>query len=189
MKSLDLRMTEREREILSKLIGGTFDFYQCDEFHFRPAVYQVVYVGVGGECFALRNQVRLVDYFGSEEEVGVLSIEPVNEDSMTSYVEGGTQVRTTISLEITDIKLVEDFYEMKGAKKQRISFTKAIVFELGDRKIVLEKDIWFSEDIFVYRGHSVENKIAAVEDDLPEGSDGLRFTGSQSISSLKLCSC
>lgn len=94
MKSLDLRMTEQEREILSKLIGGTLDFYQCDEFHFRPAVCQVVYVGVGGECFALRNQARVVDYFGSEEEVDVLSIEPVNEGSMTSYVEGGIQVRT-----------------------------------------------------------------------------------------------
>lgn len=92
-------------------------------------------------------------------------------------------------MEIADIKLVDDSYEMKGTKKQKISFTKAIVFELDDRKIVLEKDIWFSEDIFVYRGHAVEGKIAAVDDDLPEGFDGSSFTGSRSISSLKLCSC
>lgn len=189
MTNLDLRMTERERGILSKLIGRTFDFYQCDEFHFRPAVYQVVYVGIGGGCFALRNQARVVDYFGSEEEVGVLSVEPVNDDSITSYVEGGVQVRTPISLKITDIKLVDDFYEMEGAKRQKISFTKAVVFELGDRKIVLEKDVWFSEDIFVYRGHAVEGKIAAVNDDLPEGFDGFSFAGARSVSSLKPYSC
>lgn len=176
MKRVDKRIGLDEMELLSQMIGRRFESYCCDEFHHRPAVYQVVFVEIGGEFYAVENIAQSVDYFGSDEEVGVLSIRP-REGESASRVKGGIQARTPIGRTIENIKIINDTYQMAegGEVEYEISFTKAIVFCFGERQVAFEKDVWFSEDIFVYRGSNVEGKIASVDDDKPESYDGIRF--------------
>lgn len=170
MKTVDIRLSKSQRTLLKELIGKEFKKYRCDEFHFRPAVYQIIGLFVGDNQYALENKIKPINYYGSEEDVAVLSFDRVDEHEISSHVVGGEQVDTPINQKIKNIRLVEDTHIMSLGEEDvyGFSYTKAIIFDLEERQIVLEKDIWFSEDILIYRGLNVENKIAAVEAELEE---------------------
>lgn len=185
MKRIDKRLTNDMLGLLVDMIGKRFDGYQCDEFHFRPAVHQAVYFKVDGKQYAAENAICTLDYFGSNEEVGVLSVKEWN-DECESRVMDGIQVCTPIGQIIEDIKVVNDAYQMiaNGDATYEILFTKAIVFCFDGRQVVFEKDIWLSEDIFIYRGAHAVEKIANMEVDMPENYDDVEFISNRDIESL-----
>ncbi|MDO4854932.1 MAG: hypothetical protein Q4A43_05965 [Coriobacteriia bacterium] len=185
MKTVDIRLPKSQKTLLKELIGKEFKKFRCDKFHFRPAVYQIIGLFVGDNQYALKNEIQPIDYYGSEEDVAVLSFDQVDEQEISSHVIGGKQVDTPINQQINNIRLVEDTHIMSLGEEDayRFSYTKAIIFDLKDRQIVLEKDIWFSEDILIYRGLNAESKIAAPEAELEE-SDVCQFRAERRFESL-----
>lgn len=185
MKQIDTRMSTEEKVILASMVGKTFSKYRCDEFHFRPAVYQAVGVYIDNQAFSIENETQVLDYYGAQEDVGVISIKSVRPDEVVSHIVNGTQVDTPIGQVIQDIRIVEDTHIMSKGNEDLYEFgyTKAIVFVLSDRQVVFEKDVWFSEDIFIYRGSDAESKITPVEDDL-ESSEEFNFRAKRNVTSL-----
>jgi hypothetical protein len=183
--TVDKRLTSGERQLLKGLVGCVFREYRCDEFHFRPAVYQIVGFYIDDKIFAIENKTQVLNYFGSQEDVSVLTVSEVLNDEIGSHVEGGKQVAIPINQRIEDIKIIDDVHTM--IKEDEIvfefAFTKAIVFVLPDKKIVFEKDVWMSEDVFIYRGRDAEDKISSPDKDLEEGDD-CTFTGNRMTTSL-----
>lgn len=184
MNHTHLEFQDETISLLSGMIGQRFDNYICDEFLFTPSSYQVVYLTINDAVYALENTLHTVDYYGDTEDVSVFSLgqwdKPCN-----SRVIGRKTVKTPINQPIVDIKLVFDTDTMseEGNDIQSITTTKAVLFELPDRQVVFEKDIWFSEGIFVYRGSNVENKIASIGEDV-EGEPPVEFRSDRTIVSL-----
>ena len=54
-------------------------------------------------------------------------------------------------------------YKKKTIKKFTFLLTRGIVFDLGDRQIAFEKDIWFSEEIIVHRGYNLTGCFSSTE--------------------------
>ena len=171
--------------MLQNMIGKAFEAYTCDEFHFRPAVYQAVYFRVNNKTYSVENTLHNLDYFGSKEDVGVLRVRPCT-DECASRVSKGIQVNTPIERIVKRIKIVNDTYRMteNNLSDYEISFTKALIFCFEDRQVVFEKDVWFSEDIFVYRGTRAEEKIKPVDDDKPEDYGEVKFESIREIVAL-----
>ena len=172
MNIVDTKLHAEEKTALASMVGRRLDKYRCDEFHFSPSVYQMVAVYVDGTPYAIENTTEVLDYFGDIDDVAVISIKQASPAEVASHVVGGTLVSTPINQVIQDIRIYEDTQVMSDGEQDlySYSYTKAIVFVLPDRQLVFEKDVWFSEDIFVYRGPNAEAKIAAPEDDLEEST-------------------
>ena len=62
MKVIDTSFTADEKLILKRLIGERFKSYQCDEFLFRPSVYQLVGMNIGHKTYVLENVTQPLDY-------------------------------------------------------------------------------------------------------------------------------
>ena len=186
MKEIDTRFSVDEKLALQGLIGERFKSYQCDEFLFRPSVYQLVGMNIGHKTYVLENVTQPLDYYGSIEDVGgVLSFKESFAENIESRVVGGSLLTCSIDQEIKDIEIIEDVHTMikNGVPTYKYSYTKAIVFVLPDRQLAFEKDIWLSEDIFIYKGVHVSDSIMPIESELGESND-CEFVAERLVSKL-----
>ncbi|MGI6217009.1 MAG: hypothetical protein ACOYIK_05280 [Coriobacteriales bacterium] len=158
------------------MVGKRFDGYRCDEFHFRPAIYQLVGISVDGNVFAIENIIKPTDFFESIEDVGCISVTPIPCLPVQSRVKNGILVDTPVDEVIENIIVIEDTETMYCGDTDLydFSYTKALVFVLPTRQIVFEKDVWFSEDIFIYKGPNAVEKIMSPESEAEE-SDQYSF--------------
>lgn len=186
MKKIDVRLDDKSRNMLSGLVGKRFESFSCDEFHFRPAVYQAVYFTVDGKNFAIENKTKALEYFGSIEDMGVITISEWGKKPFSSRVVHGTQIEIPVNEPIAGIQTIDDVYTMteNGEKVSSIAFTKAVVFLFSDRQIVFEKDVWFSEDIYIHRGSNAVLKVMGIEEDKPEDCHGVEFLATRSVNAL-----
>ena len=173
MKVIDTRFSVDEKLALQSLIGKRFNSYQCDEFLFRPSVYQLVGMSIGHKTYVLENVAKPLDYYGSIEDVGALSFKESFAENIESRVVGGSLLTFPIDQEIEDIEIIEDVHTMikDGMPAYKYAYTKAIVFLFSDRQLVFEKDIWLSEDIFIYKGAHASDSIMPMESELEESND------------------
>lgn len=184
MEQTHLELHEEELGLLKKMIGQVFNSYICDEFLFTPSSFQVVYLVVGGKTYALENSLRVVDYYGAPEDVAVFTLSQWDKPCESRIMNRNTTT-TPIKQEILDIELVTDTETMSenGIDVQCITTTKAIIFKLPDRQVVFEKDIWFSENINIYRGKDVQSKIAPPGEDA-EGEPPVEFRAERTVTTL-----
>lgn len=166
MNTTDTRMSAEEISILAGMVGKRFEKYCCDEFVFSPAVYQIVGLCVDGRTFALLNETQELDYFGSVDDVAVISVKEVSPGEIRSHIVGGEMVETPVDQIIEDVIVVTDTECMSkdGTDLYRYDFTAAIAFVLSDRQIVFERDCWFSEDFLIFRGQGAFGKIKTAEE-------------------------
>lgn len=184
MKQTNLEFSAEEVALLDSMVGKNFDSYVCDEFLFTPSSYQVVYLTIDDCLYALENKLRVIDYYGAPEDVAVLSLSPWD-GSCESRIMGRKTITTPINQVIKNIKLVTDTETMSinDVDVQSISKTKAVIFELSERQVVFEKDIWFSEEINIYRGTDVQGKIGSPDEDI-ESESPAKFRAERKITNL-----
>ena len=185
MKTVDVCIGQEERNILASIVGKEFTKYRCDKILFRPAVYQAVGVFFDGLILSIENEAQALDYYGVTEDVGVMRVRQVGPDDVVSRIVDGQQIDTPIKQVVQDVKVIDDthYMEMGNETLYKFSYTKAIVFVLPDRQVVFEKDIWFSEDILIYRGTEAESKIMDVDFEVEE-SDQYSFRAERDVSNL-----
>ena len=185
MKTVDVRISQEERKILASIVGKEFTKYRCDKIAFRPAVYQAIGAFFDGLTLSIENEAQALDYYGAAEDVGVMRVQQVDPDDVVSRIIDGQQIDTPINQVVQDIKVIDDTHYMEKGNEilYKFSYTKAIVFVLPDRQVVFEKDIWFSEDIFIYRGTEAESKIMDVDSEVEE-SDQYSFRAERDVSNL-----
>ncbi len=84
-----------------------------------------------------------------------------------------------------NIEIIEDVYTMvkDGVSAYKYFYTKAIAFDLHDRQLVFEKDIWLPEDIFIYKGTYTLDSIMLMESELEESND-CEFVAERLVSKL-----
>ncbi|MBQ9022162.1 MAG: hypothetical protein IJ113_09190 [Eggerthellaceae bacterium] len=185
MKTVDVRISQEERNLLASVVGKQFTKYRCDKIMFRPAVYQALGAFFDGLILSVENEAQPLDYYGAIEDVGVMRVRQVSPDNVVSRIVDGQQIDTPVNQVVRDIKVIDDTHYMEKDSETlyKFSYTKAIVFVLPDRQVVFEKDIWFSEDILIYRGAEAESKIMDVDSEIEE-SDQYSFRTERTVSNL-----
>ena len=166
----DVRLGSEDIHVLASLMGKTLRSLYCDEFRYNPSTFQVAWLQTTDELIAIENLLRPLDRFGSTEEVAVLSVGRAETGERASRLCDTKLMEVAIDKVVDEVLLVNDHEWVVGPDGTRYEhlLTKAIIFDLGDSQLGLQKSIWFSEDMYVVRA---QDALSALR---PAG-DGARF--------------
>lgn len=170
MKKIDMRLDET---IFQKMVGKQFLKYKCDPFVYTNSVTSIVGLYIDDEIFSLKNNQTTVDYFGTEDDCAVFSVEKVQEDDIISLFDDVEQIDTPIEEAICKITLVNENQRIfeNGEYTYDVWLTRGIIFHFKEREISFEKDnVPFSEEIVIQRGYDLMEKFSN-QNDFLEGWD------------------
>lgn len=188
MMVTDTRLSESEKALLTGMIGKTLEAYRCDDRTFGGVTssFGIVGIWVGGEVYAVANEVEGRMHFGELDDVAALSIAKASADDLASPLVGQKQVDVHVGKTIEDVCLYEDTQTQLdgGVAVCDYRFTSAIVFRFAHSQLVLGSSGWMSEDIEITRGPHAEGGIVAADEFVPE-DDRNRRKASRVTVSLK----
>ena len=161
MKTIDIRLTSDEVSILRSMIGKELSAYMHDEFLYTQSSSQVVEVAVDDKAYYIYSFAEEQDYFGTPEDVAVWNVS----DEKLPIVDKKTFVQTPVSETIKGITLIQENQRVfdNAGQTYDVWLTRGIVFDLGDRQVAFEKDVWFSEEIIVHRGYELATRFASAD--------------------------
>lgn len=102
-----------------------------------------------------------MDYFGTPEEVAVWSVS----DEKLPIVDKKTLVLTPVNETIKEIILIQENQRVfdDAGQTYDVWLTRGIVFDLGERQLAFEKDVWFSEEIIVHSGYEFSTRFSSTD--------------------------
>ena len=147
--------------LLHSMIGKEFSSFLHDEFNYTQSSTQAIELVIAGESYYIYSFTEEKDYFGSPEDVAVLTVS----DEKLPVIDKKTFINTPVNEIIVGIRLIQENQKVfeKGEQTYDVWLTRGIVFDLGDRQIAFEKDIWFSEEIIVHRGYNLTTRFSPTE--------------------------
>lgn len=160
MTNTDVRLNESSIQLLKSCIGKTFDSMTHEVFHFRNSVSQQVIVQVEGTEIYISCFDEELPYYGTTEDVSVLSLETTN-----TLPTSPSPTTTPIHETIKGISIVQEHQQLdiNGATEYDVWLTRGIIIDLGDREIGFEKDTWLSLEIFIHKGTDVLTKFVPTD--------------------------
>ncbi len=162
MKSIDIRLNEKEEKLMKDLIGKRLQSYLHDEFKFTPSSSQAIQIVMEEDKpYYLYSFAELQDYFGVQEDVAVWSFQ----DKPLPIIEKKNFIKTPVGEIIQNIVLVQENQRVYSENKQTydVWLTRGIIIDLGDHQIAFEKDVWFSEEIIIHKGYNLETLFSSVD--------------------------
>ena len=75
MNTIDIRLTEKEMQLLSSFIGKPFHSILHDEFSFVNSSTEAVQFNIGDDTSFLYSFTEPMDYYGSNEDVAVWTLQ------------------------------------------------------------------------------------------------------------------
>lgn len=161
MKQIDIRLTENEVSLLHSMIGKEFSSFLHDEFNYTQSSTQVIELMIAGKSYYIYSFTEEKDYFGSSEDVAVWTVS----DEKLPIIDKKLFIKTPVNEIIVGIRLIQENQKVfeKGEQTYDVWLTRGIVFDLGDRQIAFEKDIWFSEEIIVHRGYKLADYFSSTD--------------------------
>lgn len=161
MKQIDIRLNENEVSLLHSMIGKEFSSFLHDEFNYTQSSTQVIELIIAGKSYYIYSFTEEKDYFGSPEDVAVWTVS----DEKLPVVEKKSFIKTPVNETVIGISLIQENQKVfeNGEQTYDVLLTRGIVFDLGDRQIAFEKDIWFSEEIIVHRGYNLTGCFSSTE--------------------------
>lgn len=161
MKTIDIRLKSDEVSMLRSMIGKELSAYMHDEFIYTSSSSQVVEVVVDDKPFFIYSFTEELDYFGTSEDVAVWTI------SCEKYpvVDKKKFVKIPVFDTIKGITLIQENQRVFSGEDQtyNVWLTRGIVFDLGERQVAFEKDIWFSEEIIVHCGYELSSLFSTAD--------------------------
>lgn len=175
MIEIDNRFNGQTMDMISKMPGAVFHKYRSDPFVFTASVYGIVGLYIGNGIYRISNFVQPADFFGKKEDVAVFLIDEAAESEIKSCMDDGVLIDTPIDSIIKKITVVNEHQQLfnQGIQTYDVYVTRAIIFEMEDGgEISFEKDIWFSEEINIRRGHDLIDKLSST-DSFAENWEGI----------------
>ena len=163
MKTIDIRFTEQEKDLLRTLIGKRLQSYQHDEFRFTPTSTQAVQIEMEGDVhYYLYSFVEEQDYFGVKEDVAVWSF---GEEKLP-IIDKKRFIKTPVGDRIKGIHLVQENQRIYENNEQtyNVWLSRGIILDMGENQIAFEKDRWFSEEIIVHKGYDLIDQFASTDE-------------------------
>lgn len=185
MKSVNIALSKDTYKILKSMVGQKFIKISCNKFIYSNAVYGIVGIYVAKNVYKITNFVNALDYYGKIEDVAVLKFEKTHLDDIVSAVQDEAMHDIPIGKNIIKIDVInENQVQYKNDKIMYNNFlTRGIIFYFDDgTEVSFEKDIWFSEDIYIDRGKNLLDKFASVDEfsetwKLDDENDISEYTG------------
>ncbi|MBE5807248.1 MAG: hypothetical protein E7317_02785 [Clostridiales bacterium] len=166
MKNIDIRFDATTMETLQELIGKKLVKYKCDPF-FSPSAFGIVGLYTEQGIFALTNDIRVMDHFGSDEDVAVLELNASTEREIHSWIDNITMVETPVGTSVKEIRVINENQRLYRGGEQiyDVWLTRGIIFVMNDRlEIAFEKQVWFSEMISVSKGYHLYQQFSPVNE-------------------------
>lgn len=166
MTIVDKRFNDQTMSMISDLPGQVFRKYSSDPFVFTPSVYGIVGLYIGKDVFSITNFVQATDFFGSTEDVAVFQFERAAEEDVHSYMDDGELIDTPVDSVIKKVLIVNEHQRLfhNGVQTYDVFVTRGVIFKMDDgAEVSFEKDIWFSEEINIKRGHNLIEKMTPCE--------------------------
>lgn len=161
MKNIDIRIDDAGREMLKGLIGKQIVRIEHDEFAFTNTSSQVVRIVASNQDVYIYNFAEPMDYYGSEEDVAVMTVEG------TKYpiVDSKSFIASPVYQVVKQVFLVQENQQVfeDSVQTYDVWVTRGIIFDFGEYQIAFEKASWVSEDIAIWRGYDLVEKFASVE--------------------------
>ena len=157
MKTIDIRLTEKEMKLLSSFIGKPFHAVLHDEFSFVNSSTEAVQFNIGDETTFLYSFTEPMDYYGSTEDVAVWTLEK------TAYpvIQQKKFIKMPVELPVQRILVVQENQQLfeNGEQTYDVWLTRGMLFDFGEFQLAFEKAVWFSEEIYITRGQNLISKF------------------------------
>ena len=162
MVNIDVRLKKEDIQILQSAVGKKLDRIEHDEFVFTNTSSQTVRLVLGDELFYLYSFTEPLDYYGTEEDVAVWSVE----EKEYPLIADKSFVTTPFQEKITAIRIVQEHQMLFDNARQTydVWVTRGIIIEFGDHELAFEKPVWFSEDIVIRKGYDLLEEFQPVEE-------------------------
>lgn len=191
---IDKRLTTEQETLLKSLIGKTVEKIRHDCFEYSNVSYKRVTIFCDGAAYELNNEVEELDFMWDDfgkESVGVFKFFKT-EDRGINYDYGcqgyPAQVETPIGKQLLDVVLIEDhveaFDKSTGNRFSQYDYVKGIILRFEGTNYSFVRDVWFSDDITVYKGNEPEKKLGKPEEDWEAGEECF-YTNKRKMRSLK----
>lgn len=187
MKQIDVRFSPADMEVIQSMIGKKMIKYKCDPFIFTPSVYGIVGISFDNKAYAFTNFTKNMDYFGAREDVAIFSIEATSFSEMQSRIRNQTMIETPVNGIISEIYVVNERQQLfkNNVQTYEVLLTRGIIFKFQDgHELSFEKNIWFSEDIYVRRGYNLITQFVPTTEFEESWVDGYRGKCIREIATL-----
>ncbi len=172
-KMIDISLSDKEEEMLRSCIGKRLQAYSHDEFQFTPSSTQAVQIMMdGNKSYYLYSFTKPCDYFGSQEDVAVWSLE----DRPLPLIANKHFVTTPVEEVVKEIMLIQENQCVcfKDNQSYNVRLTRGIIIDFEDHQIAFEKDIWFSEEIIIHKGYDLLNRFTPTDRFGKDWEEGVR---------------
>lgn len=184
MISIDIRLKDHETKILQATVGNTLENIKHDTFIFSNTSSQAVKIDMTNASFYLYSFTEPLDYYGSQEDVAVWSIEEKTYPLITNK----SFINTPIKEKVVKTQIVQEHQMLFENSRQTydIWLTRGIIFNFGEHEVAFEKPVWFSEDIVIWKGYDLIEKFQPVENicKTEKWKDGARMECSRKVITL-----
>lgn len=160
MNKIDIRFSQTIMENLQHFIGTTFQKYCQRPFVFTNSVTQKLELHIDNSIYELNNYTEPLDYYGALDDVAVLHLEEKEHECLIDP----TLIDISVNEIIKEIHVIQENQRLfkNGKQIYDVWLTRGIIFVFDTYEISFEKDIWFSEEIYINRGYDLINTFANV---------------------------
>lgn len=147
--------------LIKSFIGKRLNRYKHAEFMYTNSVTGILGIEIDSQVFALTNEYEAFDFLSLDNEATVFRISKSNWDKINTLINNDI-IETNINEKIDKIQLINDHTTLRI--KQNIEYdmweTKAMIFFMKNHEICfLKQDCWFSQEIEIYKGYDLINKV------------------------------
>ncbi len=173
MIKTDMRFNQ---ELIKTFIGKHFKQYKCDPFVYTNSVSQICGIYIEDEVYALKNVQQAVDYFGTQDDIAVFSLDKSEESEIRSCYEDTAQVITPVKEVIKSITLVNEHQMISkdGSQEYDVWLTRGMIIKTDSREYSFSKStVPFSEEIEIFKGDDALSQYEDGSDFLEGWDDGI----------------
>ncbi|MCD8205702.1 MAG: hypothetical protein LUD29_03715 [Clostridia bacterium] len=171
MKRLDIRFDRETMDLLRSLIGKKMNKFMCQRRMYSAAVDEVVIFQIENVLYKLTNAYQDLEYMNHLDDVGVFKFGPASEDDIKWYEALYTpkldMISTPIEQNIMEIRILHENQQLYhfGEQVNDVNIVRGVIFVMEDGlEIALEKDMWFSEFIYVTTGHNLMDEFRGIDE-------------------------
>lgn len=158
MKKYDFRF---DITLIKSFVGRTLTKYMHADFIYTNSVTGILGFQIGNDVYELTNEYETMDFLSLDNESTVFRISATRWDKVESMINNGIN-ETSVNEIIRKIILVNDHTTIKIGQNVKYDMwdTKVIIFCFEKNEICfMKQDCWFSQEIEIYKGHDLLEKI------------------------------
>ena len=158
MKKYDFRF---DTILIKSFIGKKLIKYKHADFIYTNSVTGALGLEIDGLVYELVNDYENLDFFNLDREATVFRINETEWNKVEPLINNDIN-ETCLNEKIHGVKLINDHTILKIEDNIEYDMwdTKGIIFCFKNHEICFEKqDCWFSQEIEIYKGHNLLEKI------------------------------